>query len=235
MNSYLKLLIALISLTVLSGCDPESGVNLNTKCTGNCANHGGKKPNIPDSSSLSTAGIYRDQANDHVATIDQNGRVLFWDNYATDRELEQRALVQRRASLNTEYYEENNCMIAYNGTHLSHAYSFTKTSNTLRFNTSCGDARFYLKQLSESTVVNQLTTDYPVTIYHAAGESLELTQTSLRNIYGDKAELLSSGFLSLPAPNTQCVQEYLIDQQAIILLSSPNCQNTGFESGIYMQ
>ncbi|MPW28844.1 hypothetical protein F9L16_07465 [Agarivorans sp. B2Z047] len=232
----IKLLFAVSALLLLSACEPKGGVDLRSKCSSNCDRNGnnGHIPAPPKGATLTTAGIYRDQANDHVATIDQNGRVLFWDDYSQDRELEQRALVQRVVSLETAYLENKSCMLAYNGSLSDHHYSFSQEDSNLLFSSSCGDVRFYRKALSPSPKTStQMFSDSPQMLFHISGESLELSQTFVSNIEGEKAELSANGFLSLPAPNNHCVQEFLIDHLALILLSSPNCQDTGFESGIY--
>jgi hypothetical protein len=233
MNACLRILIALITLTFLSGCDPEGGVNLSAKCTGSCANHGGKVPVNPNAKVV-TSGIYRDPANDHVATIDQNGRVLFWDDYARDRELEHCGLVQRLAIANANYQEENACVLVSSGTISRHDYSFTESNNTLKFNTSCGDARIYSKPIDgpKNSAMMLHSASFEL-LYNTAGDSLTLEQATISNDNSDEAGLSDNGYLTFSTAHEHCIQEYLRDQQALVLLDSPNCLDTGFEPGIY--
>ncbi|MGY5449941.1 hypothetical protein ACVFI8_03150 [Agarivorans sp. MS3-6] len=238
MNLILKILLAVGVVMAISGCEPEGGIDLTKKCAPNCmksgGNNGGKTPVSPNPEITITSGIYRDSANDHVATIDKNGRVLFWDDYTTDRELEQRGLVQTQVRLNSQYREENACTIAYNGARFQHNYSFEKTGSSLLFFTSCGDARAYQKSLNptpaRTTIASKNSISY---LYTAAGESLELSADALTNIDQQQAILNDNGLLSLPAPYQHCTQEYFLDEQSVVILSSPNCESTGFESGLY--
>ncbi|GDY25059.1 hypothetical protein AHAT_09490 [Agarivorans sp. Toyoura001] len=224
-------------LAIVSGCKEQGSVNLCSKnanassCNSN--NTGGNKGGQPinPNNTLNTAGIYRDTADDHVAVVSSNGRVLFWDDYYTDREVEQRGLVRISVQANTEYTEDSACQYP-SGYLASHVYSFTPIQDkAVQFSTNCGDARFYTKRPSKQTLT--MTTADNSGLYSAAGEYLEIADLTLINTDGMQATLADNGQLKFNHPYTDCEQEYLVDETSLVILSSPNCEATGFVSGFY--